>query len=114
MNSIHLELSLLTDIQPSRPSPINDRPKTKVNIANPGYNAVHQIPVGKADNARFKSLPHSGIDSGKPKPRKPRPPSIKTASAAFKVNSCAYRYLVDGTFPRFGNVRFGDWIIIYW
>ena len=66
-------------------SPIKEKPKTKKNIANPGNKAVHQIPVGKAARARLRSPPHSGTSAGTPKPKKPRLPNTKTASAAFKV-----------------------------
>ena len=66
-------------------SPIKERPKTKKNIANPGNKAVHHIPVGSAARARFRSLPHSGTSAGTPKPKKPKLPNTKTASAAFKV-----------------------------
>ena len=70
----------------SSPSPINDNPKTSINIANPGNKAVHQIPVGKADKARLRSPPHSGTSAGTPKPKKPKLPNTKTASAALRVN----------------------------
>ena len=66
-------------------SPIKERPKTKKNIANPGNKAVHHIPVGSAARARLRSLPHSGTSAGTPKPKKPKLPNTKTASAAFKV-----------------------------
>ena len=69
----------------SNSSPIKESPNTKKNIANPGNKAVHQIPVGKAASARFKSLPHSGTSAGTPSPKKPKLPKTKTESAAFKV-----------------------------
>ena len=70
-------------------SPIKERPKTKKNIANPGNKAVHQIPVGIAASARLRSLPHSGTSAGTPKPKKPKLPNTKTASAA----SVSYTHL---------------------
>ena len=54
--------------------------------AKPGNKAVHHIPVGKAARARFKSLPHSGTSGGTPRPKNPKLPNTKTASAAFKVS----------------------------
>ena len=68
----------------SNSSPIKESPNTKKNIANPGNKAVHQIPVGKAASARFKSLPLS-TSAGTPSPKKPKLPKTKTESAAFKV-----------------------------
>jgi len=65
---------------------MKERPKTKKNIAKPGNKAVHHIPVGKAERARFRSLPHSGTSAGTPSPKNPRLPNTKTASAAFKVS----------------------------
>ena len=41
--------------------------------------------MGRADIAKFKSLPHSGTSAGTPKPKKPKLPRTKTASAAFNV-----------------------------
>ena len=73
-------------ISSSKPSPIKESPKTKKKIASPGNNAVHHIPVGNAAKARLRSLPHSGMSAGTPKPKKPKLPSTRTASAAFKVN----------------------------
>ncbi len=68
-------------------SPIKERPKTRKNIAKPGNKAVHHIPVGNAARARLRSLPHSGTSAGTPKPKKPKLPNTKTASAAFNVRS---------------------------
>lgn len=70
----------------SKPSPRNERPKTRKNIAKPGNNAVHQIPVGKAAKAKFKSLPHSATFGGTPNPKNPKLPKTNTASAALSVN----------------------------
>ena len=55
--------------------------------AKPGNKVVHQIPVGNASKAILKSCPHSGISSGKPRPKNPNPPKVKMASAAFNVNN---------------------------
>ena len=71
----------------SSSSPIKESPNTKKNIASPGKKAVHHIPVGRAARARFKSLPHSGISAGTPRPKNPQLPKTKTASAAFKVST---------------------------
>ena len=65
---------------------MKERPKTKKNIAKPGNKAVHHIPVGKAARARFKSLPHSGTSAGTPRPKNPKLPNTRTASAAFRVS----------------------------
>ena len=48
---------------------MKDNAKTRKNIAKPGYKAVHQIPVGNAVRAKFKSLPHSGTLAGTPNPK---------------------------------------------
>ena len=65
---------------------MKDNAKTRKNIAKPGYKAVHQMPVGNAVRAKFKSLPHSGTLAGTPNPKKPKLPSTSTESAAFNVN----------------------------
>jgi len=65
---------------------MKERPKTKKNIANPGNKAVHQIPVGKAARARFKSLPHSGTSAGTPRPKNSKLSNTKTATGAFRVS----------------------------
>ena len=70
----------------SKSSPIKDKDKTRKNIAKPGYKAVHQIPVGNAIRAKFKSLPHSGTLAGTPNPKNPKLPRTSTESAAFNVN----------------------------
>ena len=81
----------------SKPSPIKERAKTRKNIANPGNKAVHQIPVGKAAIARLRSLPHSGISAGTPKPKNPKLPKTKTASAAFRVKRIGSGVIIFGT-----------------
>ena len=78
-------------------SPRKESPNTKKNIANPGNKAVHQIPVGRAASARFKSLPHSGTSAGTPRPKKPRLPKTKTASAAFKVSTIGKGVITFGS-----------------
>ena len=80
----------------SKPSPINERLKTRKNIARPGNKAVHHIPVGKAESARFRSLPHSGISAGTPNPKKPKLPKTKTASAAFNVKRIGNGFRIFG------------------
>ncbi len=45
------------------------------------------MPVGRAVRACCRSRPHSGMVSGRPRPRKPRPPRTSTASAALSVSS---------------------------
>ena len=80
-NKVNYHFSKIVSIS----SPIKERPKTKKNIANPGNKAVHHIPVGSAARARLRSLPHSGTSAGTPKPKKPKLPKTRTASAAFNV-----------------------------
>ena len=86
---------------------MKERPKTKKNIANPGNKAVHQIPVGRAESARLRSLPHSGTSAGTPKPKKPKLPNTKTASAAFNVIRIGNGVITFGNI--YFNTTLNDW-----
>ena len=91
-NKIYYHFSKIFSIS----SPIKERPNTKKNIANPGNKAVHHIPVGSAARARLRSLPHSGTSAGTPKPKNPKLPNTKTASAAFNVRSMGNGVIIFG------------------
>src|SRR5699024_12438894 len=69
-----------------RDSPTRVTPSTAKTMAEPGKIAVHQIPEVKSEMDRLRSYPHSAAEAGSiPKPIKPQPASVRTASAALSV-----------------------------
>ena len=67
-------------------SPTSVRPRTVSTIARPGNTPVHQMPEVVSASALFRSKPHSAAELGSmPKPRKPRPASVRIASEALSV-----------------------------
>src|SRR5690606_15747197 len=92
-----------------RLSPTRVTPSTTSTIATPGNTLVHQMPLVTSCMARFRSYPHSAAAvASMPKPRKPRPARVSSASEAFRVritgsdrvelrSTCRSRMRVVGT-----------------
>ena len=67
-------------------SPTMVMPSTTSTIARPGNTDVHQMPLEMSGNALLRSYPHSAAAVGSmPNPRKPRPASVRMASAPLSV-----------------------------